>query len=175
MKTNLIILGIMLFVITSCGSKNSKSDPGGETTSTNEPGENFSEDDDFKIGDKKWTTTTGTFSLGKDAYTGKTFTQQVRSLANVGCEQQSDPFTILTISLSSFDAKGDLKISGNVLETGPGEVFVNMTGGHSVVEYHTTSASTGTVNIAGNIITIKDLKVFNMNGAEKVLNATVNF
>ncbi len=173
MNTNFLLPGAILIVMASCG--NNKTETGTGRVSNNETGYNMTGDEDFAISDKKWTSGSGTFTLGRDSYAGKTFTQQVRSLANIGCEQQSDPLTTLTVSLASFDEKGNLKLSANILETGSGEVFVTINGGHSIVEYFTTEASTGSVVIAGNTITIKELKLFNASQQEKILNATLNF
>ena len=133
----------------------------------------------------------GTFSVDGKEYKGKIEVQHFGAKGkenfSVLCQQDgsNSAFALLqTTFVTESDARGsgEIKIyDGSILpmtDPKPGIATVSLSGfGESFgdKEFSGTGKSTGTINVDGNTISIKDLKIFNREGASKTINASLPF
>lgn len=132
---------------------------------------------DIEISDKA---KTAAFTVDGTAYKGKVTTQyfgdKVTGQFSVLC-QQDEPFALLqAVFKNEKEAAGSLKPAGGFYSMEPGEAHIALSGtAIGDKEYVTKSNSTGTITVSNKTLTIKDLKLFNSDNKEKVVNATIGY
>jgi len=170
-KVQTLLLLVLTFSIYSCKSNNQE-DKINETIAK----EVAKADLTLNEGEGK----TGTFSTENSNFNGKTSTQflgdKTKDQFSVVC-QQDEPFTMLQITFANkAAATGNLKPAEGFYSMEPGEAHISLSGssiGNS--EFVTNDNSSGSITVKGSDIILKDLKLFNNDGASKVVNANIQF
>lgn len=123
---------------------------------------------------------TGTFSTEDISCTGKTSTQYFGDKAKDGFSivcQQDEPYAMLQATFANeAQAKGSLKPAEGFYSMEPGEAHISLSGAKlGSQEFVTKEESTGSILVEGNKLMLKNLKLFNMDGSSKTVNAEVMF
>jgi hypothetical protein len=123
----------------------------------------------------------GTFSIDGKNCNGKVSTQYFGSNKesdnfSVLC-QQDEPFTLLQATFANQkDASSpNLKPKGGSYKVNEGEFDLSLTAADNQKEFIANEKSGGTVKVEGNKMTISNIKLFDADGKERVVNATINF
>lgn len=123
---------------------------------------------------------TASFIVDGASYKGNVSTQyfgdKMTSQFSVVC-QQDEPLALLqAVFKNEKEAAGNLKPAGGFYSMEPGEGYVALSG--SAIgdkEFITRANSTGTITVSDKTLTIKDLKLFNSDNIEIVVNATISY
>ena len=118
---------------------------------------------------------------GKE-YKGKVSTQYFGSNKetdnfSVLC-QQDEPLVLLQATFANEkDAKSGtaLKVKGGSYKTNAGEFGLSLSISGFEKEFIANEKSTGTLKIEGNKMVVTDMKLFDRDGKEKIVNATIAF
>jgi hypothetical protein len=118
----------------------------------------------------------GSFTVDGTSFNGKVTTQQLaQQQFSVLCENDS-PYKILQITFkdkTDYGANASFKPSSGFMTMEAGTAHVSVSGDD---EMATKASSTGSIEVSGNTITIKDLKLSNMaNDKNVTVSATVTF
>lgn len=169
MKKTIIVSAAMLLLV-SCGEN--KTTASNEASSTDSKALTVNESDDSK---------TASFTVDGTTYKGKVSTQQFAGTAgnfSVLC-QQDEPFVLLQAVYANekeATGNGELKASESAYNVKEGLVNVALSGtAIGAKEFITKSTSTGTITVAGRTLVLKEVKLFNSDNEEKVVNATIAF
>ena len=123
---------------------------------------------------------TASFSVDGTDCKGKVTTQyfadKVTGQFSVLC-QQDEPLALLqAVFKNEKDATGVLKPAEGFYSMEPGEANIALSGtAFGEKEFVTKSNSTGTITVADRHIIIKDLKLFNSDNKEKIVNANIGY
>ncbi len=123
---------------------------------------------------------TASFIVDGASYKGNVSTQyfgdKITGQFSVVC-QQDEPLALLqAVFKNEKEAAGNLKPAGGFYSMEPGEAYVALSGpAIGDKEFITRSNSTGTITVSDKMLTIKDLKLFNSDNKEKVVNATITY
>lgn len=121
---------------------------------------------------------TASFTVEGIAYKGRVSTQyfadKLTGQFSVLC-QQNEPFALLqAVFKNEKEAAGNLKPAGGFYSMDPGEANIALSGtAIGDKEFVTKSNSTGSITVSDRTLTIKDLKLFNSDNKEKMVNATI--
>lgn len=134
---------------------------------------------------------TGFFTANQTNYTGEVSTQYFGSKEkgnfSVLCQQDTDDgkFTLLqTTFLTEMDARENKQFTLYhqailpMTAPAPGFVTVSLSGNGEelgATAYTGSSKSTGSITIKNHILRLKDVLLFNQEGKEQVINATIPF
>jgi len=163
MMRKIIVLAIFstAFLMTSC--KESK-------TESNVEGVQISD-----------STKEASFEVDGKTYNGKVSTQYFGSNKatdnfSVLC-QQDEPFTLLQATFANEkDASSpNLKPKGESYKVSEGEFELSLSVSDSQKEFVSNEKSGGTIKVSGNEMVISDMKLFDADGKEKTVNATIKF
>ena len=168
MKKTIITCAAALTILISCGDKKKSSS---DTGATSKETADLSEDES----DNK----TATFTVDGTDFKGKVSTQH---FANEGFSvlcQQNEPYALLqAIFTNEKEAHGTttFKPAESFYSVPAGEVNIALSGtAVGDKQFNTTDASTGTISVDGKKLILKDLKLFNSEKQEKVVNTTIPF
>lgn len=123
---------------------------------------------------------TASFIVDGASYKGNVSTQyfgdKITGQFSVVC-QQDEPLALLqAVFKNEKEAAGNLKPAGGFYSMEPGEAYVALSGpAIGDKEFITRSNSTGSITVSDKTLTIKDLKLFNSDNKEKVVNATITY
>lgn len=169
MKKTIITCAAAVIMLISCGDKKkSASDTGTtkETTSTIE------DETDNK---------SATFKVDGTEFKGKVSTQHFGGDSDnfsVLC-QQDEPLVLLQAVFANekeATANATYKPAGSFYNVSAGDVNIAISGsGVGDDRFNTSDESTGTISVDGKKLILKDLKLFNSDKKEKVVNATIPF
>ncbi|HEX2627378.1 MAG TPA: hypothetical protein VHM26_00150 [Chitinophagaceae bacterium] len=119
----------------------------------------------------------GTFTVDGTNFSGKVSTQTLaQQQFSVLCQQDS-PFNLFQATFkdkADFEANKSFKPSGSFMTVDPGTVHISASKDNT--EYQTKSSSTGSIEVSGTTITVKDLMLYD-NTSDKTItvSATVSF
>lgn len=170
MKKTIILLSSLAVLLTACGDDK-------KTTTTDDNG-NSEENASLTVNDDEGKT--GSFSASGTDFKGRSSTQyfgdKVTGQYSVLC-QQDEPFALLQAIFSNEkETTGTFKPKEGFMSIEPGQVHVALSGtAIGDKEFVTKSSSTGSVSVSGRTLTIKDLKLYNRDNAEKVVSASIDF
>jgi hypothetical protein len=120
------------------------------------------------------------FTVDGAAYKGNVTTQyfadKVTGQFSVLC-QQDEPFALLqAVFKNEKEASGSLKPAGGFYSIESGETNIALSGtAIGDKEFVTKSNSTGSITVSGKTLIIKDLKLFNSDNKEKIVNASIAY
>lgn len=123
---------------------------------------------------------TASFIVDGASYKGNVSTQyfgdKITGQFSVVC-QQDEPLALLqAVFKNEKEAAGNLKPAGGFYSMEPGEAYIALSGtAIGDKEFITRANSTGTITVSDKTLTIKDLKLFNSDNKEKVVNATISY
>jgi hypothetical protein len=164
MKKTILTCAAAVILLISCGdNKKSSSD----TNTSNETG---------SITDDESENKSATFKIDGTEFKGRVTTQH---FANDGFSvlcQQNEPYALLqAVFTHEKEANGTatLKPAESFYNVPAGEVNITLSGDDE--KFNTSDKSTGTISVDGKKLILKDLKLFNSDKKEKVLNATIAF
>lgn len=146
-------------------------------------------DKDTKAGtpaDKKETTNftseesndgSGTFTVDGTNFSGKVTTQTLaRQQFSVLCQQDS-PFNLFQATFkdkADFEGNKSFTPSDGFMTIDPGTVHISASKDNT--EYQTKSSSTGSIQVSGNTITVKDLLLYDNTSDKRItVSANVSF
>jgi hypothetical protein len=126
--------------------------------------------------------TTTAFTVDGKEYNGKVSTQYFGSNKetdnfSVLC-QQDEPLVLLQATFANEkDAKSGtaLKVKGGSYKTNAGEFGLSLSITGLEKEFIANEKSTGILKVEGNKMSITNMKLFDQDGKEKVVNATITF
>jgi hypothetical protein len=119
----------------------------------------------------------GTFTVDGTSFSGNVTTQTLaKSQFSVLCQQDS-PFNLFQATFkdkADYDASKTFKPSGSFTSIDPGTVHISTSKDNT--EYQTKSSSTGSIEVSGNTITVKELQLFDYTSDKTItISATVTF
>lgn len=119
----------------------------------------------------------GTFTVDGTSFSGKVTTQTLaQNQFSVLCQQDS-PFNLLQATFKNkadYDGNKSFNPSGSFMTVDPGTAHISASKDNT--EYQTKSSSTGSIEVSGNTITVKDLQLFdNTSNKTITVSATVTF
>ena len=170
MKKTIILFSTVALLFTACGDDK-------KTTTTDSKG-GTEENASFTVNDDEGKT--GSFSASGTDFKGKSSTQyfgdKVTGQYSVLC-QQDEPFALLQAVFSNEkETTGSFKPKEGFMSIPAGEAHVALSGtAIGDKEFVTKSSSTGSISVSGRTLTIKDLKLYNSDNAEKVVSASIDF
>ena len=160
-KTIFYALVITTMAATACSNKSKETDVAGIATS-----------------DK---TSSGSFTVNGNTMKGNVSTQYFGSNKatdnfSVLC-QQGEPFTLLQATFANeTNAKTEgLKPKGGSYKVNDGEFGLELSTADSDKQFVANEKSGGSLNVEGNKMTITDMKLFDRDGKERVVTATIVF
>jgi hypothetical protein len=160
-KTILYFFVATIFLATACNSGTKETTTAGIQTSDKE--------------------NTASFKIDGATINGKVSTQYFGSNKetdnfSVLC-QQDEPLTLLQATFANEkNAKvAGLKPKGGSYKVNEGEYGLTLTIAGSDKEFNVNEKSGGSLKVEGNTLTITDIKLFDRDGKEKVVNAVIAF
>ncbi|GAB3426114.1 hypothetical protein GCM10027516_29710 [Niabella aquatica] len=135
---------------------------------------------DLALGLDRSSGQTANFSVGDITYSGKVSTQYFGDKAKDGFSivcQQDEPYALLQVTFATeAQAKGSLKPAEGFYSMEPGEAHIALSGAKlGSQEFVTKEESTGSISVEGNKLVLKNLKLFNLDGHSKTVNAALAF
>lgn len=90
--------------------------------------------------------------------------------------QQDEPLTLLQATFANEkNATASLKPKGGSYKVNEGEFGLTLTVAGSDKEFNANDKSAGSLKVEGNKLIITDMKLFDRDGKEKVVSATIEF